>query len=179
MIGKLAGILKKRVASSCLFCALAIFFAFPAFSLTQEDILSPVQGEWDNVQALVIDNREPCGIYYSLTGSDPLVSGFAYDRPVVIEETGDVKIRITAVYPDSRRDDFTVEYTVKKSGSEDNAHLSEQARDFIDSICQNPLRNYISGDTFPIPKDFKYSFFNGDKPTIQGTELFIDKRNLL
>ena len=195
LIGKLAGILKKRVASSCLFCAMGIFFAFPVFSLTQEDILSPLQGEWKNVQALVIDNHEPCGIYYSLTGSDPLVSGFAYDRPVVIEETGNVKIRITAVYPDSRRDDFTVEYTVKNSATDlaegdvsaeiaqesanENSHLSEQGRAFIDSICQNPLRNYISGDTFPIPKDFKYSFFNGDKPAIPGTELFIDKRNLL
>ncbi|MBO4387693.1 MAG: hypothetical protein J5817_11860 [Treponema sp.] len=186
----MTGRLKRRVEAVCLILALCIFFAFPAFSLTQEDILSPVQGEWNNVQALVIDNREPCGIYYSLTGSDPLVSGFAYDRPVVIEETGDVKIRITAVYPDSRRDDFTVEYTVKKSvteleegeasaeSSQESAHLSEQGKAFIDSICQNPLRNYISGDTFPIPKDFKYSFFNGDKPTIQGTELFIDKRNL-
>ena len=167
--------LKKKKAKAGLLAILCSFFAFPSFSLTQDDILSPVQGEWGNMQALVIDSREPCGIYYSLTGSDPLLSGFAYDRPVVIEQTGNVKIRITAVYADSRREDFTVEYTV----NEKEPTLSKEAVSFVSSICQNPIRNYISGESFPIPSELKYSFFNGERPSIQGRELSIDSMNLL
>lgn len=154
-----------------------IVFAFfllcgTAFAFSDRDIISPSAGVWGNVQALVLDAGDGSDLYYSLTGSDPLVSGFAYDGPVVIDGTGDVSVNITAVAKDGTRSDFSVSYSVKES-----EEIPENSSVFIHSVSKNPIRKYISGTEFSIPKGFLYSLSNSVPPSYASGTISLSAQN--
>ncbi|MCR5219119.1 FN3 associated domain-containing protein [Treponema sp.] len=163
---KTAAIVTSLLFSLCLSSAAAF---------SSSDILSPAPGQWVNVQPLVINTSDGSEVYYSLTGSDPLVSGFSYDGPVVIDEIGDVKVRIAAVSKNGVRSDYTVNYSVRPSSfstaDSDTALL-------IQNINSNPILKYTPGSEFYIPEDFYYSLNNS--PVMEkGRSLFINKSNIL
>ena len=80
---------------------LSLFLITILFSLTplmaEIKILSPVAGVWANKQMLVIENSEEGDYFYSLDGSDPESFGFAYDGPVLIDLTEQVKLNVSIV----------------------------------------------------------------------------------
>ncbi|MBB5217925.1 hypothetical protein DYE49_07750 [Treponema rectale] len=163
---KISGFIKYLLFSLCISSA-------GAFS--SKDILSPVSGQWVNVQPLVLNTSDGSEVYYSLSGSDPLVSGFSYDGPVVIDETGDVKVRIAVISKSGIRSDFTVMYTVKPSAfstaDSDTALL-------IQNINSNPILKYSSSGEFYIPKDFELSL-NNSSVFEKGHNLLINKTSVL
>lgn len=155
-----------------------VFFSFglsSAGAFSAKDILSPIEGQWVNVQPLVINASDESEIYYSLTGEDPLVSGFAYDGPVVIDEIGNIKVRIASLSKDGKRSDYTVNYSVKpesfSTSNSDTAFL-------IQTINSNPILKYSPKTEFYIPEDFYYSL-NNSLSMQKGQKLFINKNNLI
>lgn len=163
---KISGVLKYLLFSLCISSA-------GAFS--SEDILSPVAGQWVNVQPLVLNTSDESEVYYSLSGSDPLVSGFSYDGPVVIDETGDVKVRIAVISKSGMRSDFTVMYTVRPSAfstaDSDTALL-------IQNINSNPILKYTPSGEFYIPEDFQFAL-NNSSVFEKGRNLMINKVSVL
>ena len=162
----------------CGLCAfLSIFCISSAFAFSAQDIISPSAGVWKNLQALVLDASDGSELYYSLSGSDPLLQGFAYDgKPIVIQESGSVRVRITAVSKDGTRSDFTIDYTVD---NEPYTARSAEEKDFVSQIMQNPIRKYVSGTTFSIPSDFTYSMSNSRPPILKGEKITLSKDNSL
>ena len=48
-----------------------IFFApLVTFAFSREDIISPAEGTWANVQPLVLNTQDGSDVYFSLTGSE-------------------------------------------------------------------------------------------------------------
>ena len=76
-------------------------------------VISPVEGTWANPQSLIIDSEPGTEVYYSLNGGDPLISGFAYDGPVLLEGTGDFSLTIVSVSKEGTSIPKTIEYTVE------------------------------------------------------------------
>ena len=98
-----------------LFCIIFLFITLGfAAAFSEQDIISPVSGTWNNMQPLVLNVENGTEIYYSFTEIDPLRFGFAYDGPVVLDRKGDVSLRITAVDANGERKDFTVDEYMKK-----------------------------------------------------------------
>ncbi len=153
-----------------------ISVSFSVFAFSKENILSPVEGKWSNVQPLVITSSEDCEIYYSLTNSDPLVSGFSYDGEVILNQTGDVSVNIVVIAGDGRRSDYQINYYVEKKNY---YNLSTEEFSFAENINQNPVYIYNSGEKFSIPSSFKFSFDNSLEPYIQGRDLKVNSMNAL
>ncbi len=150
--------------------------AYSAFGFGIENIISPVSGVWNNPQAFVLDVPENCDVYYSLSGSDPLISGFAYDGPVIIDKTGDIQLKISALGEDGERQDFTIMYSVQPVNYQGT---DPEAEFFVRSVCQNPLRKNVSGTTLRIPQGFMYSMQNGVFPCIPAGILSVNSENVL
>lgn len=164
----------KRFLRTCCLLLLAAAAVFPAAAFSAADIISPVPGVWGNVQPLVLNTADGSELYYSLTGSDPLLSGFAYDGPVVIDEKGDVRVKITAVSKDGRRTDMSVSYTVRDI-PQDGA--GPDAIAFLQEISENPIRKYVSGTVFSIPPEFSYSLYDRPGQFAAGTALSLSEKN--
>ncbi len=153
---------------------LCFLCAFSAIAFDANDIISPSQGTWANRQALVLDGSDGSELYYSLTGSDPLESGFAYDGPVLIDETGSVTLNITAVNAQGVRSDFTINYTVEPvSVTFTDPHESL----FVQALSSNPIRKYISGNSFDIPARFRWCLGNPIVPTYEGKGISLSALN--
>lgn len=80
------------------------------------NILSPAPGTWANKQALVIECSNDTEVFYSFSGTDPLEFGFAYDGPVLIDISGNVEVKISAVHSSGTIMEKTIAYTVKEAG---------------------------------------------------------------
>ena len=93
------------------FCFLFLLsvFLFPTFS--QINLISPIKGTWANKQMLVIQVAENEEYLYSLDGTDPEEFGFAYDGPVLLDTTGDIKLRIKKL--GNSKEEKIVEFSVK------------------------------------------------------------------
>lgn len=143
-----------RIVKIIMICLSAWLSCGMLCAFERGDIVSPYEGVWRNRQMLLLNAPEGTDIYYSLSGADPYVSGFSYDGPALIDETGNVSLRITAV-TDGVREDFTINYTVNEDSLSD---CEPAAQDFFSSIRNNPLVEYTSGSSFPIPQGFTYSF---------------------
>ncbi len=76
-------------------------------------ILNPIPGVWANRQTLVIESGANAEIRYSLDGSDPAITGLAYDGPVPLDGTGAKTLRVTALDPSGKRHSETVSYSVE------------------------------------------------------------------
>ncbi len=136
--------------------------------------MSPVAGTWHNVQPLVLNVESGTEIYYSLSGSDPLRFGFAYDGPVVLPQKGKVSVRITALDAEGSRSDFTVDYEVQDLPFSGSAESSA----FVQTFLSNPIRKYISGSAYKIPAEFSYSIGASGR-SFSGRELMLSSRNTM
>lgn len=122
------------------------------------DIISPIPGTWGNRQPLVLNVPDGWEAYYSVSGSDPLLFGFAYDGPSLIDQEGDVRLKITALDKTGRRYDYGVDYSVKKFSKLDPAgRWSDAQRKFVLTISMNPVRKYTAGSVFSVPEGFSYT----------------------
>ncbi len=129
----------------------------PAASFSEKDIISPLPGSWGNKQVLLLNVPDGYEVYYSITGSDPLLFGFAYDGPSLIDKEGDVHLKISTVDQAGRRSDYTVDYSVKSFSQLDaEKKWSEEQRNFVRMIASNPLRKYTAGSVLSIPQEFSY-----------------------
>ena len=100
---------------SLLFLAVPLSLFFSAFSLTAQTgnpVLSPAEGVWANYQSLVLDLPSGAEVFYSLNGGDPVVSGFAYDGPVVLNVSGNVRLLLVIIGTDGGTQRFEIPYTV-------------------------------------------------------------------
>ena len=91
--------MKKTVGLMFLFllelcCVLSVF--------SQTKIISPVEGNWLNPQPIILEKQPDTEVYYSLSGTDPLKSGFAYDGPVALSGYGDFNLTIATVQKDGK-----------------------------------------------------------------------------
>lgn len=159
---------EKKIITLLLLSSFCKLFAFE-----EKNILSPVSGVWRNKQALVLNLEKGTDVYYSFTGSDPYVSGFFYDSPVVIDQTGDVVVKVTSVSQNGERKDFTIEYKVEENS---DIEYSIQSKEFINSINQKPALPYISGTDFFIPSEFLYSLEASRAPYLK-SKLFLSAKN--
>ena len=130
----------------------ALFFLlYDVFALSKADIISPSSGVWANKQPLVISENKNVEIYYSITGTDPAVTGFVYDGPVLIDQTGPVDLRIVAIDEKSNKQEFRISYSVKEELASD-----KEVSAFISSISATPVLQYTAGDNIELPTTVKY-----------------------
>ena len=153
-----------------------IFLCHEVAAFSSKDIISPSEGVWSNVQPLVLNGEDGEELYYSFSGTDPYESGFAYDGPVVIDETGSVTVAITAISKDGERSDFSVSYTVHPVTYQTN---NPDTAVFIQNLSLNPIRKYVPGTDFSIPADFSYSLSNEMKPYLSGKTLCLSAASSL
>ena len=155
-----------------LFTLVASLCALQIWAFDASSVVSPAAGVWRNKQALVLKSESGVDFYYSLTGANPLVSGFFYDGPVLINETGRVKLRIVAMSHDGSKKEFSIEYVVNEAGGGEFDTLP-----FIQQIKQNPIMSYESGTSFRIPAGLLYSLDNRRSPYIEGGILSLSPLN--
>lgn len=149
-----------------------LFFTGLTFA---QRVISPVAGNFNNKQVLVIDVADKAECFYSLSGTDPLVSGFAYDGPVLIDSVGRVNVKVTAVKGDLK-EEVEINYNVQEinpfeEGSEEDS--------FIKNIVFKGIFPYSTEETFSIPKSFYYKLGEGNKPYLKGANLSLDSQNRL
>lgn len=111
-------------------------------------ILSPMEGNWANKQALVLEVPDNCDVFYSFSGSHPMESGFAYDGPVMIEAQGNVPLKIALVFPQGNAIIYSVNYSVATPKATDKVSLE------LD--LSRSLVNYSLGQKIKIPTGYSY-----------------------
>lgn len=145
-----------------LFACLLSLISSAAFSFSEKDIISPISGTWCNQQALVLSSLNSSEVYYSLTGTDPFVSGFAYDGPILIEKKGEVCVRLGIVETDGSKKEFQIKYNVLPA---ELSNFENEQKKFIEkNLLKSPLITYKSGTDFLIPSFLKYSFDKNRSP---------------
>jgi len=151
---------------------LAVFYVF---TLSAQRVISPFAGNFNNKQVLVLDTSDGAECYYSLSGTDPLVSGFTYDGPVLIDSIGRVNVKVTAVKGDTK-EEIEINYNVQESNpfEKDSAEFN-----FIEKTVLPGVFTYSFDSEFNIPQTFFYSFGDGDKPFLKGKSLSLDVENRL
>ena len=105
--------MKKTVVIEFLFM-LELCCAISCFSQTK--IISPVEGNWLNPQPIILEKQPDTEVYYSLTGTDPLKSGFAYDGPVALSGYGNFNLTIVTVHKDGKYTSQSVTWNVSGRG---------------------------------------------------------------
>ena len=161
----------KKILSAGIVFFFASFFA-SAFS--EKDIISPAVGQWCNQQVLVLDSSSALELYYSFSGTDPFVSGFAYDGPVLIEKKGDVCVRIGAVDFEGNKKEFRIDYRVVPY---ENSVASQECRTFAEKNFESSqIISYTGGTEYTLPKEFSYSFDNERRPFLNES-ITLDSKN--
>lgn len=168
--------MSKKKKLFCFLVILSFVKLSNIFSFSKENILSPISGQWSNLQALFINNPDSCEIYYSFTDSDPLISGFSYDGPIIIDKTGQVDLSIAVIDEDGKRQDFKINYIVNKMYPYEN---DTEEYYFVYNILQNPIVKFISGSTVVLPSTFKVSFDNELLPYMSSVSINNSKHNSL
>ena len=102
-------------------------------------ILIPVAGVWANKQMLVIENSEEGDYFYSLDGSDPESFGFAYDGPVLIDLTEQVKLNVSFVSKNGKKEKASVSYEVIPDDGQRTSY-----RDFVRTFYKTGVYSYSS-----------------------------------
>ena len=130
------------------------FFSVNMLSaFSEKDIISPQEGTFANMQPLVLNVSDGEEVYYSLSSSDPSVSGFSYDGPVLVESTGNITLRITCL-KDDVRSDFQVNFNVVP---ENFSTMNPDAASFMQNVVLASVTDYYSGEKFVIPAEFEYT----------------------
>lgn len=139
-------------------------------------IINPAPGTWANRQTLVLstteDNEE---LFYSINGSDPDASGFAYDGPVLIDVDGDVVIRVTAIEADGSKKETEQHYTVSSA----SLPTETSAAEFIQKAVSLPLTEYTAGTELTIPSNLQYSFGQPPESWLPGAKLSCSAENAI
>ncbi|MBQ1948720.1 MAG: chitobiase/beta-hexosaminidase C-terminal domain-containing protein, partial [Treponema sp.] len=152
---------------------LSFFLYVPFFFHAQ--VISPESGTWANRQLLIVDVPAEGNVFYSLNGTDPERSGFAYDGPVLIDLDGEVSVNISIIDKNGNRVSRKVSYIVK----EIDAPKENQAEEFINSVVSQGMVEYLAGDSFTIPSSLEYCL--GEKPEIfsAGTDLSLSSEMVI
>lgn len=156
----------KKILSSAFVSFL--LFAVPANLFSQIQFLSPVEGLWANKQMLVIDDAADGEYLYSIDGSDPQSFGFAYDGPVLLDVTGEVKLKVVHILSDGKKENAEVEFTVKTDEA-----ASSDYRDFVKTFYDSGILNYSAGSKLSIPQNLLFSFGLPPDSYLTGRELEI------
>lgn len=148
------------------------------FSLFCQRILSPVEGTFANRQPLVINLREGEEAFYSYSASesknDPLDSGFAYDSPVLIEQSGQVDLKV-AVVSSEKVERYEIKYRVQGNPNPFADGSAESA--FISKILSGALVSASS--SLNVPPPLKYAAGDGNKTFLDGGTLSVSPANCL
>lgn len=149
--------------------AFLLVFGFSLQNLfAQIKILSPVEGEWANKQMLLIDNANDGEYFYSIDGSDPETFGFAYDGPVLIDVTGDVKLNVSHVMSNNKKESAFVKYTVSQNPADDTSY-----KDFVQTFYETGIINYSAGSELEIPSDLLFSLGLPPDSYLEGRKLSV------
>ena len=92
-------------------------------------VVNPLPGTWANRQTLVIEAASGTELRYSLDGSDPSLSGLAYDGPILLDKTGLVTLRVLAIDASGKRFPAQILYTVQADGARPPEGFSDTAPD--------------------------------------------------
>lgn len=163
----------KRFLTSGLF----VFFSVALLNaFSKENILSPVEGTWNNPQPLVIDVPDGWEVYFSYSSENPLESGLVYDSPVENEQTGNISLYVIAVDPEGNRTNVTVKFTVTPvkpfiSDLEINSSFQE--------INRGSIITLPSGRRFSIPNGYTYCLGRNKKPVSKAKDIFVSESNML
>ena len=144
-----------------------------AFSFSRQNIISPIEGEFANRQPLVISKSPDQDIYFSLTGSDPLYSGFAYDGPVLIDMTGNIDLKITAVSQNGSTESYEIKYSVKTDAL---SEYSPEQAEFLRKISERPVQRLVPGESFSFPSGIGVAL-NDDGFFHDPSTLFLNQDN--
>ena len=117
-------------------------------------VISPVEGTWANPQSLIVDTEPGTEVFYSLNGEDPLVSGFAYDGPVLLDGNGDFSLTVVSVSKEGTSQPKTINYTV-----ENRPQLS-----YVKTTVDSPVIAMYKDSVIDIPKG--NFWFVGDSTTV-------------
>lgn len=156
----------------CLFAVLILFFSLPVFS--QINFISPIKGTWANKQMLVIENAKDGDYFYSIDGSNPESFGFAYDGPVLLDVTGDIKLNVTHIYPDGKKEYASVDFSVKLDSARDTDY-----RNFIQLFNESGVLNYSAGSTLSIPSELFYTLGLPPDSYLPGCDISLSKECVL
>lgn len=151
-----------------------LIFCFPFFCFSQR-VISPVAGNFSNRQPLVLDVSDGAECFYSLTGSDPLTSGFAYDGPVLIEACGRVNVKIVALHGDLK-EEIEINYTVQE---ENPFEQDTEPFSFIEDCVKSGVYSFEGESVLNIPLELSYCFDDAEKNFLKGRPLSMNSENCL
>ena len=128
-------------------------FLFIALNSFAQRIINPSQGTWANKQALVLELPVGANAYYSVNGTNPETSGFAYDGPVLLDLIGDVNLSVVVIDKNGEKSTHNVSYSVSEKALDEEVEYSS----FVKKITSNVFVEYTSGEIFEIPSTLEYS----------------------
>ena len=122
-------------------------FLFIALNSFAQKIINPSQGTWANKQVLVLELPFGANAYYSVNGTNPETSGFAYDGPVLLDLIGDVNLSVVVIDKNGEKSTHNVSYSVSEKALDEEVEYSS----FVKKITSNVFVEYTSGEIFEIP----------------------------
>ena len=149
--------------------ALIFLFLIVSFNGFSQEIINPSQGKWANKQVLVLDVPAGGNAFYSLNGSNPETSGFAYDGPVLIDLTGDIKLSVVIINHDGEKTTKDILFSVEEQTVNEELDFYS----FINDISSKCVIEYTAGSSFEIPSSLEYAMGNSVEIYEQGTSLSI------
>lgn len=157
-----------------------LFFAlvFSVFSVCAfaSRVISPVEGRFANRQCLILDVSDGAEAFYSYTSTNPLVSGFAYDGPVLIDVGGEVSLSVVVIRGEER-EQYEIAYSVSDAGNSFAPGSAE--RTFIDRILSENVLLCAGESVIQIPPSLSFSVGDGEKPVIKDGTLSVSADNRL
>lgn len=151
-----------------------LFFFFPLLCFSQR-VISPVAGNFCNKQPLVLDVGDGAECFYSLSGSDPLASGFAYDGPVLIDAVGLINVKIVALKGELK-EEIEINYNVQEQNPFDK---DTEPFSFIEDCVNSGVYSFTGDAVLTIPPELSYCFDDGEKNFLTGRPLSMDPENCL
>ncbi len=135
-------------------------------------VVNPVPGNWANAQVLLIDSSPGTELRYSLDGSDPSLTGLAYEGPILLDTSGITTLRVSAadVYGQEWTD--RILYTVNPRSNPAGFEIPNDT-DIFDVGDFTELQipqgfSYSLDETMPAFEDGKSILFSA----VRGTRLF-------
>ncbi|MBP3449199.1 MAG: hypothetical protein J6K22_01905 [Spirochaetaceae bacterium] len=163
--------LKKQKSDFTRFAIFTVLFLIVSFSSFAEKnhIISPISGTWSNYQTILLDVPEGASAFYSFTGDNPLYSGFAYEKPVLLELEGNINLKVAIVNTDNSVIEESVDFSVKNSPIDLQFYIENKNQALI------PVKE----KNVSIPSYMKYSISDSTEPYLKGRTLTINSENSL
>lgn len=162
---------KKQKSNFTRFAIFSVLFFLVSFSSFAEKshIISPVVGTWSNYQTILLDVPEGASAFYSFTGDNPLYSGFAYEKPVLLELEGNINLKVAIVNTDNSVMEESVDFSVKNSPIDLQFYIENKNQALI------PVKE----KNISIPSYMKYTISDSTEPYLKGRTLTINSENAL